>query len=104
MSGFLTFLSTTEEAQAISYLSDVANTVEKEDLYSLFKVNWFKAAKRLFVILNDEDIKGLVNSEVLKDLNILHDDAPESYQKRIEDILISIKTFLNFQPMIPLYF
>ena len=68
MSGFLTFLSTTEETQAISYLSDVANTVEKEDLYSLFKVNWFKAAKRLFVILNDEDIKGLVNSEVLKDL------------------------------------
>ena len=63
MSGFLKFLSTTEEAQAISYLTEVANTVEKEDLYSLFEVNWFKTAKRLLVILNDEDINGRCKSK-----------------------------------------
>ena len=96
MSGFLKFLSTTEEAKAISYLSDIADTARRENLYGLFKINWFKAAKRLFKLLNDEDIKNLINPEVLKDLNILHDDAPDSYKNRIEDILISLSSLSTF--------
>ena len=57
MSGFLKFLSSTEEAAAIGYLSSVANRVETENIYGLFKIEWLKAAKRLYKILNDEESK-----------------------------------------------
>ncbi len=97
MLGFLDFLGQTEESLAISYLYKTIETIKEEKLFSLFKVDWFKATSRLAYLLNDEEVVAMVNPEIIKDLNILHKGAPESYIKRIEDIFASIAVVAAFE-------